>query len=182
MRNGRKATFASSKTGTSGAIGRSSRSHAPAWERTTGRSAARTRIIPGRLVFGFAPRSGEDGVPTRSVGTRNEEAARLGGVFLDASLRGARLDGMSNQPTMPAFAATTSRLVALLLLVALAGDGASRERTDRFGDPLPPGVVARIGTARWWVGPSADEYGSCPLVYTPDGKSLAACYEGKAVR
>ena len=39
------------------------RSHAPAWERTSGRSASRLRRL--------APRSGGAGVPTRSVGTRS---------------------------------------------------------------------------------------------------------------
>src|SRR5690348_336 len=86
---------------------------------------------------------------------------------------------MSDEPTTQAFART---LVASLLAAALAGDATSRERTDRFGDPLPPGVVARIGTARWWVGPAEGHYRDSPLVYAPDGKSLAACYEGKAVR
>lgn len=40
-------------------------------------------------------------------------------------------------------------------------------RLDRFGDALPEGAVARIGTVRWWCG---DSDGS--LVYAPDGKSL----------
>jgi RNA polymerase sigma factor (sigma-70 family) len=40
-------------------------------------------------------------------------------------------------------------------------------RTDRYGDPLPAGAVARIGSVRWWCG-----YSQCPLVYAPDGKSV----------
>lgn len=44
-------------------------------------------------------------------------------------------------------------------------------RTDRFGDPLPAGAVARIGTVRWWCGRIHGEWVNS-LVYTPDGKSL----------
>ncbi|HEY7153868.1 MAG TPA: sigma-70 family RNA polymerase sigma factor, partial [Gemmataceae bacterium] len=46
-----------------------------------------------------------------------------------------------------------------------------RERTDRFGDPLPTRAVARIGTVRWWCGRIRGELVNT-LVYTPDGKSL----------
>jgi WD40 repeat protein len=42
-------------------------------------------------------------------------------------------------------------------------------RIDRFGDPLPVGAVARIGTARWWCGRNHG-----PLLYTPDGKRLVS--------
>jgi WD40 repeat protein len=51
-------------------------------------------------------------------------------------------------------------------------------RTDRYGDRLPAGAVARIGTVRWWHGRAG--YG--PLVYTPDGKTLISCEAGKAIR
>jgi RNA polymerase sigma factor (sigma-70 family) len=44
---------------------------------------------------------------------------------------------------------------------------APRERTDHFGDPLPPSALARIGTVRWWCG-----YTHGPLVFAPDGKHL----------
>jgi RNA polymerase sigma factor (sigma-70 family) len=54
--------------------------------------------------------------------------------------------------------------------------------TDRLGDPLPPGAVARVGSMRWWSGPTNDAYRFCPLAYAPDGKSLASCDGGKAVR
>jgi RNA polymerase sigma factor (sigma-70 family) len=52
-------------------------------------------------------------------------------------------------------------------------------RADQYGDALPKGAVARIGSVRWWHG-----YGEqgCPLLYLPDGRSLAYCNAGKAVR
>lgn len=46
-------------------------------------------------------------------------------------------------------------------------EGQRSTRTDRYGDPLPAGAVARIGSVRWWCGQS-----HWPLVYAPDGKSL----------
>jgi RNA polymerase sigma factor (sigma-70 family) len=51
-------------------------------------------------------------------------------------------------------------------------------RADRHGDPLPPLAVARIGTTRSWHGRDHEN----ALVYSPDGKMLASCDSGKAVR
>ncbi len=41
--------------------------------------------------------------------------------------------------------------------------------TDRYGDPLPPGAVVRLGTLRWRAGSEVDS-----LTYTSDGKTLVA--------
>lgn len=48
---------------------------------------------------------------------------------------------------------------------------------DRYGDPLPPRAIARIGTVRWWGGSNY-----FPLKYTPDGKSLVVCEDFGIVR
>src|SRR5262249_57664947 len=43
-------------------------------------------------------------------------------------------------------------------------------RTDLYGDPLPPGAVARVGSLRLWLGGQFNA-----LAYSPDGKAVAAC-------
>src|SRR5262245_39879646 len=57
-------------------------------------------------------------------------------------------------------------------------EGRRPPHTDRHGDPLPPGAVARIGSVRWWGGRRPDG----ALVYAPDGKILASCDDHKTVR
>jgi WD40 repeat protein len=56
--------------------------------------------------------------------------------------------------------------------------GTPPPRTDRYGDPLPPGAVARIGSVRWWNGWWG---GWAPMTYAPDGRSVVACDHDKAV-
>jgi WD40 repeat protein len=51
-------------------------------------------------------------------------------------------------------------------------------RTDHYGEPLPPGAVARVGSVRWWTG-WWGEWG--PMTYAPNGKSVVACDHDKAV-
>jgi WD40 repeat protein len=69
------------------------------------------------------------------------------------------------------------RALAVAVPLVLLGAGLAvaepppgdRPRTDLYGDPLPDGAVARLGTAHWRY--SAAVRG---LVFSPDGKTIAA--------
>jgi WD40 repeat protein len=50
-------------------------------------------------------------------------------------------------------------------------------RTDRYSDPLPDGVVARLGTAPWRPGINA--WG---LVYSHDGSLVASAVRDRSIR
>jgi WD40 repeat protein len=65
--------------------------------------------------------------------------------------------------------------LAVLALIGLGGPASAAgpefrpPRTDSFGDPLPKGAVARLGTLRW-----KGSEGMKAFAFSPDGKFLAA--------
>jgi YD repeat-containing protein len=63
------------------------------------------------------------------------------------------------------------------LLTAGAAAATAADHTDLYGDPLPPGALARIGSARFRH-PDA----VVSVVYAPDGKSVATCGRDGSVR
>jgi WD40 repeat protein len=60
-------------------------------------------------------------------------------------------------------------ICGLGLVAGLSGRGEPMARTDRYGDPLPPCVVARPGTERLTLTQMASE-----VKFSPDGRRLAA--------
>src|SRR5262249_22053877 len=66
-------------------------------------------------------------------------------------------------------------LLVLLASAAAYGENPRAKRTDRYGDPLPPGAVARLGTARL-------RHGYAKVTFSKDGKRLISLGSDGEVR
>jgi WD40 repeat protein len=68
-----------------------------------------------------------------------------------------------------------ARLVGFLTLVAAGAAARADAPADAFGDPLPPGAVARLGTARL-------RHACVALAWAPDGKTLVSSGQDGVLR
>lgn len=67
-------------------------------------------------------------------------------------------------------------LSAASLFLILANVQAAEPAVDRYGDPLPPGAIGRLGSNRWRVPCNVE------LAFSADGKVLLAFYGGQVQR
>src|SRR5690242_13241009 len=72
----------------------------------------------------------------------------------------------------------TTCLLSLALPLRAQTLPAKAPRTDRYGDPLPPGATARLGTVRWRNGTRDIK----SLRYSSDGRTLLSVETDASVR
>jgi WD40 repeat protein len=97
---------------------------------------------------------------------------------------GNEIEAMMRKTT-PSLTVTTLRLLVLVVAVLAAGgaeqpkpEATPQRRTDLHGDPLPSGVLARLGTVRL----RREDGVCCDFAFTPDGKALVSARNGKVVQ
>src|SRR5262245_38623019 len=119
----------------------------------------------------------------RCMAILGESVGRRAGMYHDANAVARR--NRCRRIITP-HAATRSRgmprLMAFVGLVLAASVQAATEpraaRTDSFGDPLPPGAVARLGTRRWRVSDAPTKH----LAVSPNGKLVATTSDDGSIR
>ena len=119
---------------------------------------AERRYGEQRLVLGLVTFRGG------RYATTDSKQTRLGSSLATTSLRVFALAGL--------LVAMHADCMALALRVPLAKDGLAPDRevrVDFYGDVLPSGAVARMGTPRFWIGPMITT-----IAFSPDGKTLTA--------
>src|SRR5262249_3752830 len=67
-------------------------------------------------------------------------------------------------------------ILTLSLLLATEAKPAEPPRTDQYGDRLPPGALARLGTARW------QHWGAHFVTFLADGKTLLSIAADQSIR
>ncbi|HEY7424698.1 MAG TPA: sigma-70 family RNA polymerase sigma factor [Gemmataceae bacterium] len=143
----------------------------------------------GLLIGGIAQRTAEAALPPSLVRQTIAEAIRIASAETALSIAG-----------VSSLMRAKMALVLGLLIVGGAGVAAlqigggeqpkakpeenakppvheaKRPRVDRFGDPLPDGALARLGTMRFRHARGTS------LAFAPDGKSLLTCGADRAIR